>query len=312
MADETSLGNQDHDQRFKEAVRTFFAEFLELAVPSLAPQIDATRVRWVEQETLVDPPDGARHVMDLVAEVPMRTDDDVESWVQIVVLIEIDSRGSVTMLRTQIERYYHALRSRYPEYDVLPIAMLLRVGLNGLGWYPIERYLGERCIFKLQFAYVGLPALDAVEYVTGSNSFAVALSALMKVKAERRAWLKAQALKRVAEADETEQRQFILGEIVDAYLKLDEQENAEFEELLGKRQYERAKTMTTTWHQKGRAEGKAEGKAEMLLRLGTRRFGDPPREVRDALTAMSDPVELEILADRLLDAKDWQELLQQP
>ncbi len=70
--------------------------------------------------------------------------------------------------------------------------------------------------------------------------------------------------------------------------------------------------MTTTWHQRGRIEGKAEGKAEMLLRLGRRRFGAPPQAVCDALAAISDPVELEVLADRLFDAKDWQEMLQQP
>jgi hypothetical protein len=46
--------------------------------------------------------------------------------------------------------------------------------------------------------YVGLPGLDAIEYLQGDSWLGVALSALMRIPHERVAWLGAEALRRSA------------------------------------------------------------------------------------------------------------------
>ena len=66
----------------------------------------------------------------------------------------------------------------------------------------------------------------------------------------------------------------------------------------------------------GRVEGKAEGKAEearrILLRLGRKRLGPPRAVVKEAIGATTDLDRLEQLTDRLLESKNWGELIAVP
>jgi hypothetical protein len=68
---------------------------------------------------------------------------------------------------------------------------------------------------------------------------------------------------------------------------------------------------------KGKVEGRVEGNVEgriqeahaLLLRLGSKRFGAPDAQMLSTLSAISEIEELERLADRLLEAESWRELL---
>jgi hypothetical protein len=81
--------------------------------------------------------------------------------------------------------YYIQLR-RDTGLPVLPIALFLRVGLDGIGWDAYEEHFWEQRIVRFEYAYVGLPALDGEPYATGENLLGVALSALMRLPAGRR------------------------------------------------------------------------------------------------------------------------------
>ena len=59
----------DHDQRFKSMIREFFPEFMQLFLPEWAVQFDFASTECLEQEVLTDPPEGERHVLDLVAKI---------------------------------------------------------------------------------------------------------------------------------------------------------------------------------------------------------------------------------------------------
>jgi hypothetical protein len=56
-------------------------------------------------------------------------------------------------------------------------------------------------------------------------------------------------------------------------------------------------------------EGRTEEAHALLLRLGSKRFGTPDPQTLDILKATSEIEELERLADRLLEAESWLELL---
>lgn len=64
---------------------------------------------------------------------------------------------------------------------------------------------------------------------------------------------------------------------------------------------------------RGRSEGRVEGRVaeaqSLVLRIGTRRFGTPAAETESMLRALTDPDRLERIADRLLDASGWDDLL---
>ena len=61
----------------------------------------------------------------------------------------------------------------------------------------------------------------------------------------------------------------------------------------------------------GRQEGKVEGEQELLLRQGTKRFGEPDAATIAALEAIQDIDRLGALGERILDPniQDWNDLL---
>lgn len=123
---------QDHDQRFKTIIREFFADFLTLFFADWAARLDLARIEWLEQELLPDPPDGDRHIVDLVAK--LRTLEPVgagDTWLALV-HIEIESSDRSTALKPRLPRYYAHLRDHHG-LPVLPIVIYLKVGLDGIG-----------------------------------------------------------------------------------------------------------------------------------------------------------------------------------
>ena len=60
---------------------------------------------------------------------------------------------------------------------------------------------------------------------------------------------------------------------------------------------------------KGLVEGRTEGRREDILKLGTKRFGEPTAEMHAGLSEMNDITRLDTLMDRLLDVSSWAELM---
>ncbi len=57
-----------HDQLFKDFLREFFREFLELFYPPIAARLDFARVTLLDKEFFTDLPQGDKRTADLVAE----------------------------------------------------------------------------------------------------------------------------------------------------------------------------------------------------------------------------------------------------
>ena len=196
----------DHDQRFKNLLQEFFAEFVQLFFPDWAGRFDFAGLEWLNAEVFPDPPQGERRYLDLVARLPTRQvvpavrPGEEDAWIA-VLHVEIEWPDAVAPLRPRMFDYYWMLRSRY-RLPVLPIGLYLRVGLDGVGWDVFEESFWERRLVHFEYPYVGLPALDAEHYVEGDNWLGVALAALMRIPEERRAWLKAEALRRLVACPE--------------------------------------------------------------------------------------------------------------
>ncbi len=299
-----------HDQRFKTLLKEFFAEFIQLFFANWADRFDFSHVEWLEQEAFLDPPQGERRVMDLVAKLPARQPvmdrpGAAEHWI-VLIHIEIEAAESVEPLRARMWDYYRQLRHRH-KLPVLPIGLYLKVGLNGIGWDVYEEWFWEHRLVHFEYAYIGLPALDAVQYLEGDNWLGVALSVLMNVPAEQRAALKARAYQRVRASRENEYRRFLLAEVVEAYLPLEGPHLAEFEQLLRSKKYKGARKMYESTIDQIEARGSERGQRKLLTRQLQKRFGRLSAAVKARLAAW--PAErLEELGDALLTAKSLQEL----
>jgi hypothetical protein len=182
------LDPYDHDQRFKVMIREFFADFLRLFFADWAARFDLDHVEWLDKELFSDPPEGKRHLLDLVAKlrtrVPVGANDPAasETWLALI-HIEIESPDRTTLLKPRLPRYYIHLREAY-DLPVLPIVLYLKVGLDGFGIDSVHESFWELETLTFRYLYVGLPGLDAVQYVHGQSWLGVALAALMRIPSD--------------------------------------------------------------------------------------------------------------------------------
>jgi hypothetical protein len=304
-------GMEDHDQRMKVLLREFFVEFMRLFCPLWAARLDFATVAWLEKEIFPDPPRGERRAVDLLARVATSEPAWPLPFRDLLALVhlEVESAEKVAVFRKRMYDYYHYL-SRLHNLPVLPVAVYLRVGLEGLGWDTYEEYVWEDRVVHFTYRYIGLPGLDAEQYVRQDNWLGVALSALMRMPAERRLDLGQDAWRRLIRCPENAHRRYLLCECVDAYLPLDEEQRRTYQQKILTDPDPGVRTMSMTLfekfkqegraegraegHAEGRAEGHAEGRAEghaegqrdaLLLMLGTR-FGVLSPEVKERVAAL--------------------------
>src|SRR5262249_43848844 len=179
----------DHDQRLKVRLKEFFEQFFLCFFPAWAARFDFSDVTWLDKEVFLAPPQGEKRQLDLVARLRLRPEAPPPqpglTDLLVLVHVEVESRESVQAFRPRMFEYYGQLR-RGSQLPVLPIGLFLRVGLDGIGWDAYEESFWEHRLLRFEYAYVGLPALDAEPYATGEHLLGVALSVLMRVPAERR------------------------------------------------------------------------------------------------------------------------------
>src|SRR5262245_32611555 len=236
----------DHDQRFKGLVPTFLAGFVRLVLPDWADRFDYGRVEWLQTEAFLDPPQGEKHDLDLVAKLPIRRPlaapySGAEVWLALI-HVEVESPDRATTIRERMPDYAWVLRRRF-RLPVLPIVLFLNVGLDGFGWMTFEEKFWDRTIFRMEYAYMGLPALDGQAHIKGDNWLGVALAALMRLPKEGRPELKAEAINRLADAPLTDAQRYMLAECVQAYFPLNPAEVAEYAQLTEEPRFRKGKQM---------------------------------------------------------------------
>ncbi len=247
----------DHDQLFKEVIREFFPDFLMLFFPEQAARYDLQKVAWLDKEVFADPPDGPRHLLDLVAELT-RLDGKAGDTALALIHVELESAESVTDIERRLPDYYFYLR-RTTGKPVLPVVVFLKVGLDGLGTREItDRFDGEPTM-TLRYRYVGLPGLPAAEYLRGDNWLGVALSALMKAPKEWRIAYGTEAMARLGEAPLPDGKKSLLGDCVESYIDIPEEDSRKFQDILEANATGRVPIMHKTRVQVAREKGIEEG-----------------------------------------------------
>ena len=312
----------DHDQRLKVLLKEFFEAFFLCFFPTWAARFEFTAIDWLDKELFLAPPGGEKRQLDLVARLKLRPDAPpphagVTDLVALV-HVELESRASAVAFRPRMFDYYVQLR-RDTGQPVLPIALFLRVGLDGIGWDAYEEHFWEQRIVRFEYAYVGLPALDGEAYATGENLLGVALSALMRLPAERRAELYAEGLKRIAGSGENDFRRFLLAECLEAYADLDEAQKERLHALLHAEAYQEVEPLMKTTYERGIEHGIERG-IERGIEQGERRsalrqlevkFGPLSPAVKQQVEALS-PAALAQLQIDLLKAQTLEELSLNP
>lgn len=311
------------DQLFKELLRAFFREFLELFYPDVAAGLDFARVTFLDKETFTDLPEGSRREADLVAQV--YTIDGTPELILVHTEVQTQRRSEFPY---RMFEYYALLRLRH-KLPVFPIVVYLAPGAGGLVEETYKEILFGRELLLFRYGAVGLPDLSADDYVEQDNPLAPALSALMRPGATGRALRRALSLRQDAVREVDEARRSLLINIIETYLTLDAEEEAEFRRLVAQPEFEEVKQMITVYEQRGIEQGIVQGveqgiaqgvgqgivrgKRDTLLRQLRRKFGELPESLVARVEAVETEVELDTLLDQVLTAASPNEMrLSQP
>lgn len=292
-----------HDARFKQLLKEFFTDFMQLFFADWLDEIDLSELTWLEQEIAVDPIEGTRQFVDLL--VRTRTRNPIPGWpisegnpCVLAILIEIESQDSTSSIRERMPDYVWRL-SRKLGHPVFPIILFLQVGLDGLHKIVHEVRLKELVLEHSEFLYVGLPALDALEYINGDNWLGVALSALMRIPKDRVASLGAEAFRRINESPLTDQQKFLLGDCVEAYLPLTSEQKAELDGILQTERYREIQRMNVTTYERGMQQGQVQGMQKLLTRFIEMTFGQVNPAIQAEMSRLSTPQEIELASAAL-------------
>ncbi|WP_020475090.1 DUF4351 domain-containing protein [Zavarzinella formosa] len=301
---------EDHDQRLKNLFALFFPEFFELFFPSWAEWLDFSHVEWLDKEVFADPPEGRRRTLDLLARVPVRSPElvrpgDPAEYLALV-HVEIKSADRTTVARRQLWESYSHLRTKHG-LPVLPVAIYLKVGMGGIDQDEYTETFGNLEVLRFRYLYVGLPRLDALEYVEGQNLLGVGLIPFMQMNPSQTVPLGGRALERIAGSELDENRKYLLAECVQAYLPLTPDQQNQFEQLQGSPNFRGLKAMNVTTREKGVQEGISKGIIKVVIRQLTAKFGGVPSEL-DHQLEMKSIDELMELSTRILTANTLEEL----
>jgi hypothetical protein len=253
----------EHDQRFKRLIQEFFPEFMTLFFPEQAALFDFSTTEWLDKEQLLDPPRGEVLNVDLLARLRLKGQPDADALA--VVHVEVESPDGVAGMPERMFEYYQPLWRKYRR--VLPVAVYLRVGFDGIGAGTHVERIGDFEVNRFQFLYVGFPGLNAAQYLN-SNRLGVALTALMHMPRDRRAHNRADALRELGVKCQGNEAHFlVLKEVVEEYLTLDEEQQQVFEELLKTAPYQEVRPMIQNAYERAVAEGREKERTEAQLAI---------------------------------------------
>jgi hypothetical protein len=244
-----------HDQLSKNLLKTFFADFLRLIDPDSAARLRAGEASFLDKETFTDWPAGDRREMDLLAEVPV---DGEERPLLVHVEIETEFRSG---MERRIWQYYMMLRLRH-ELDVFPVVLTLRGGPPGIRPGILREGFNGKMTAVFFYRQLGLSGCPAKDWLARPEPVAWAFAALMRPGDWSRAELKLECLRRIARSDVTGLRKQILGDWVETYVQLSEQDAIELQRLLELEGNEEVKRMELTWLGKAEAQGIEKGRKE--------------------------------------------------
>ena len=280
----------DHDRLFKELLRTFFIEFLELFFPDVAAYVDPASIEFLDKEVFTDVTRGERYEADLIAKVAFRGQDTS-------FLIHTEAQGKrQEHFPSRMFGYFARFLERYR----LPIYPIVIFSYTSPLKAEPKKYLlkfPDLEVLKFQYRTVQLNRLHWRDFLRSSNPVASALMARMYIKKKDRPRVKMECLRLLATLGLNPAKQQLISGFVDAYLRLNQPELVVFEAEIAKLPPEEDKTVlkiTTSWKEEGILEG-IQGLRQATLKILEGRFGSVPGDLAVLLQSITDPGKLEEL-----------------
>ncbi len=293
----------DHDRLFKELLRTFFVEFVELFLPQVYAYLEPDGLVFLDKEIFTDVVAGERHTADLVVKARFRGQMSC-------FLIHTEPQASRRHRRgkfgVRMFDYFARLTAlhRLPVYPVALLSYDFPRDLEPDVW-RVE--FPDKVVLEFRYTVIQLNRLPWRDCLRRDNPVAGALMAKMGIAELERVTVKKECLRMIARLKLDAARSRLLTGFVDTYLRLSGSEQERFsQELKGLPKSEREEVMelTTSWKEEGiqigLQQGRQEGECAIILRQLARRLGKISAASQKRIEHLSLP-QLESLSEALLD-----------
>ena len=296
----------DHDRLFKELLETFFAEFMELFFPEAAQAIDLTQIKFLQQEIFTGVTAGEKHQVDILVETRLKGEPGL-----ILVHVEPQAYTQVNF-NERMFIYFSRLYEKY-RLRILPVAVF---SYDRIRDEPDSFALGFPFLDVLHFRFykLELKKQNWRDYIRSDNPVAAALLCKMGFKPEEKVKVKLEFMRMLIRMKLDPARMELLAGFFETYLKLNEEEEEQYYRELGKldrKEVEVIMQITTSWHEKGRAEGEIKGKAEkareVICKYLDRRFGEKTKDLQQKVHHISNLEILDYVLEELFAANTLEE-----
>lgn len=245
---------KNHDRLFKELLQTFFSEFMQLFFPEAYQVIDFKHLKFLQQEIYTDVIAGEKHVVDILVETRLKQEPGL-------ILVHVEPQAYLQKdFNERMFIYFSRLYEKYRR-RILTVAV-----------FSYDRIQDEPNSFTVEFPFLNvlnfkyykleLKKLNWRDYIGGNNPVAAALLSKMGFNPAEKVKVRLEFMRMLARMKLDPARTELLGCFFESYLKLNSKEEEEFHLELGKidsKEAELIMQVTTSWHEKGRAEGIKEG-----------------------------------------------------
>lgn len=310
----------DHDRLFKELLTTFFVEFIEAFLPDVWAYLDTTSLEFLDKEVFTDITQGQRYESDLVVKARFQGQEAF-----FLILVENQSTPQSGFPKRMFTYF-----ARFHEKFDLPVYPVVIYSFDRPRKRQASRYevgFPGFVVSRFQFRVIQLNRLRWRDYISTPNPAATALLSKMQIAGRDRVRVKLQCLRLIATLRLDPARSQLIAGFVQTYLRMTGLELVQLQKeagLLPREEQTTMLTLTNEWIELGKELGKElgivqgieqgieqgviEAERRLILRLGTKRFGEPNQATQTALESATLP-RLEVLADRLLEVESWAELM---
>jgi hypothetical protein len=297
----------DHDRIFKELIRTFFHEFVELFLPDVYPDLEQDSIEFLDKEVFTDVTTGEKHEADLIVKARLRG----QPW---FFLFHVEAQARLKG-EVPFERRMFTYFARLHETYGVPIYPVVLFTFDSPKYAAPKRYrvsFPGFTVLEFNYCAIQLNQLDWRTFLNHQNPLAHALMAKMRVNKGDHARVKLECLRLILTGKLNQAKIQMLTGFVGTYLQLNESEerwvNAELFDLVPKEAIMEWITPFERWGEmKGVKRGREEGALAILLRQYTRRFGAMKARAEKRVKALA-LAQLEELSEAFLDFKEAADL----
>ncbi len=215
----------DHDGIFKQLLREFFVEFLELFVPDALALIDPDNLTFLPQDVFANLLDPDRRTADLVVQTPFRGQPAT-----FIVHLEHQAQADET-LHARMFRYF----ARFHDHYAVPVYPIALCSYHSPKRPAADRYglrFPDFAVLDFRFRVVQLNQFRWRDYLNHANPLATALLARMQVAPRERLAVKAACIAHLVGLPISAKRRRILRQFLEVYLPLKPDEERAFQQEL--------------------------------------------------------------------------------